>query len=256
MSGNVVVFGISPDTVMLEDIQMDVPHSTSVTIPEDLALKSKDLWRALSQRKIFRLTSDLNPHKVFTASPAPLLVSPPPSDDQERVTSLAHGYKQLQDEVERLLPFESANVQLARELDESELGKKYALEDGVILREAKATVEAELSTVTAANVQLTNDIARLQGQLDLYEAQIGGREKLDEILKLLKERPVVIMQNTGGLGILKAVTDVVGGDAPAFIPSTIASKDMDAHVEVQSETSEGSSVSGASAALKKKRQGN
>jgi len=256
MSGNVVVFGISPDTVMLEDIQMDVPHSTSVTIPEDLALKSKDLWRALSQRRIFRLTSDLNPHKVFTASPAPLLVSPPPSDDQERITSLAHGYKKLQDEVERLLPFEAEAAKHTVALDVLEHRNKYALDENEGLRLSVTSLQEENVRLKSGNELLTNDIARLQGQLDLYEAQIGGREKLDEILTLLKERPVVIMQNTGGLGILKAVTDVVGGDAPAFIPSTIASKDMDAHVEVQSETSEGSSVSEASAALKKKRQGN
>ena len=50
--------------------------------------------------------------------------------------------------------------------------------------------------------------------------------------------------------------DLVEMDAPACIPSEIKSKgDIETHVEVNSETSQGGSVSGAKEALRKHRRG-
>lgn len=55
MVGDVTVVGLDPTTTVLRDIRMDVPHRVVVTIPADLATISKDLWLAISQRRLFQL---------------------------------------------------------------------------------------------------------------------------------------------------------------------------------------------------------
>ncbi len=55
MTGDVTVIGLKPGTCPLEDIAMDVPHSLCVTIPAEKAARSKDLWRCISQRLLFKL---------------------------------------------------------------------------------------------------------------------------------------------------------------------------------------------------------
>ena len=53
--GDVRVFGLVVGTHVLEDIAMDVPHGQEVVIPADKAARSKDLYRALSQKRIFQM---------------------------------------------------------------------------------------------------------------------------------------------------------------------------------------------------------
>lgn len=55
MIGDVTVVGLDTSTVVLFDIGMDVPHRVVVTVPADRATVSKDLWRAISQRRLFQL---------------------------------------------------------------------------------------------------------------------------------------------------------------------------------------------------------
>jgi hypothetical protein len=55
MIGDVTVVGLDTMTTVLLDIGMDVPHRVVVTIPADKATLSKDLWRAISQRRVFQL---------------------------------------------------------------------------------------------------------------------------------------------------------------------------------------------------------
>lgn len=55
MIGDVTVVGLDTSTVVLLDIGMDVPHRVVVTVPADRATVSKDLWRAISQRRLFQL---------------------------------------------------------------------------------------------------------------------------------------------------------------------------------------------------------
>lgn len=61
MVGDVEVVGLAPGIVPLADIGMDVAHGVVVRIPADLASQSKDLWRAISQRQVFRLQAGPNP---------------------------------------------------------------------------------------------------------------------------------------------------------------------------------------------------
>lgn len=57
MIGDVTVVGLDTSTTVLYDIGMDVPHRSVVTIQADKATLSKDLWRAISQRRLFQLHS-------------------------------------------------------------------------------------------------------------------------------------------------------------------------------------------------------
>jgi hypothetical protein len=57
MLGDVTVVGLDTSTTVLYDIGMDVPHRSVVTIQADKATLSKDLWRAISQRRLFQLHS-------------------------------------------------------------------------------------------------------------------------------------------------------------------------------------------------------
>jgi hypothetical protein len=55
MTGDVTVYGLTMGHCYIEDISVLVPHNTVVTIPAEQAYRSKDLWRAISQRRIFQL---------------------------------------------------------------------------------------------------------------------------------------------------------------------------------------------------------
>ena len=96
MNGDVRVFGLVVGQHVLEDISIGIPHGREVVIPGDLAQRSKDLWRAISQKRIFQLPSQ----------PAPQYTAPVTHirDDvlQERNGFLEAKCKQLESENQRL----------------------------------------------------------------------------------------------------------------------------------------------------------
>ena len=55
--GDIRVIGMVGGTHVIEDLHRDVPYQTLVIIPEDQALMSKDLWRAISQGCLMQLKS-------------------------------------------------------------------------------------------------------------------------------------------------------------------------------------------------------
>lgn len=57
---SIAVFGLISPTVLLEDIQMDVPFETTVVIPSEQAMRSKDLWRAISSKQVYQLSKSPN----------------------------------------------------------------------------------------------------------------------------------------------------------------------------------------------------
>jgi hypothetical protein len=57
MIGDVTVVGMTMGDHVLEDIGTSVPQGMIVTIPAEQALRSRDLWRAISQKQIFRLNT-------------------------------------------------------------------------------------------------------------------------------------------------------------------------------------------------------
>lgn len=53
--GGITVVGLVAGTHYIEDIQVSVPHKVAVFIPIDAVVRSKDLYRALGQKAIFKL---------------------------------------------------------------------------------------------------------------------------------------------------------------------------------------------------------
>ena len=86
MIGDVHVVGLKPDTCLLVDIGMDVPHGQIVTIPAERALESKDLNRAINQRWLFKL------------HPGPLPDPLAPSPLMQEVVSLRNQVRSLEEE--------------------------------------------------------------------------------------------------------------------------------------------------------------
>jgi hypothetical protein len=87
------VVGIDTSPVVLEDIGMDVPHAQAVTIPADKATMSKDLWRAIGQRRLFQLHTGPIPTRPQVARVSP---------DADRVKQLEAENQQLHERVRQL----------------------------------------------------------------------------------------------------------------------------------------------------------
>ena len=69
--GDVKVIGLTMGTYVIEDIMMDVPMGVTVTIPGARAYASKDLWRGISQKRLFQL---------HPGSSVPAVVQRPPDN--------------------------------------------------------------------------------------------------------------------------------------------------------------------------------
>jgi hypothetical protein len=170
---DVRVHGLVMGSVLIEDISVDVPQGVTVVIPAEKSAKSKDLWRLVAQKRLFRLGPQMHSY------PTVATVTPNEADHLR--------------EENRLL-----------------------LEQNALLRQA-------------------------------ISAQ-GG--KLDAILGLLESGKFAPSN-----GVQAKPTDLVNGDAPTYIPTEIKPTVADKHIEVKSETSAGSGVAGAGAALRKLRKG-
>ena len=83
MIGDITVLGMTMGQHILEDIGVSVPQGMLVTIPADVAMLSKDLWLAISQKQIFRI------HAGTTAFVMP-------SKEAEPVRALVDQNQQLQ----------------------------------------------------------------------------------------------------------------------------------------------------------------
>jgi len=83
MIGDITVLGMTMGQHILEDIGVSVPQGMLVTIPADVAVTSKDLWLAISQKQIFRI------HAGTTAFVMP-------SKEAEPVRALVDQNQQLQ----------------------------------------------------------------------------------------------------------------------------------------------------------------
>ncbi len=101
MKMHVTVVGLVPETVQLPDIGYDVPHGVVVHIPVEKANNSKDLWRALSQRRVFRLQ----------AGPFSPAVGQPPNHEVEQLRARV---AELEAEVQRLRAEQGKKTQEAQ----------------------------------------------------------------------------------------------------------------------------------------------
>ena len=96
MVGDVTVVGIDAATVPLTDIGMDVPHGHAITIPADLATMSKDLWRAIGQKRLFQL------HSGPTATRPQVHPGTNVEPSQDRLRTLEAENQQLREQVAHL----------------------------------------------------------------------------------------------------------------------------------------------------------
>jgi hypothetical protein len=203
---DVIVTNVRMGTYVISDIGIDVPHGVVVHIPSEKALRSKDLWRGISQRTLFQFhPSAIHKGALMPVQPPEPLPPPPEPTVYQAPETLVHALTE----------------------------HNKALTLAVERRD-----EVLFALVTEQQRQLAE-----QGK------------QLAEAVRLLRERPVSTTAPSNVAGAVPGLPDVVNGDAPVFIPSAIKPKDVESHVNVQTEASEGSSVSGAASALRRLRQG-
>jgi hypothetical protein len=182
---DVRVLGLNFHGVYIEDISVSVPHQVTVAISGSKAAVSKDLWRLIGQKQLFRL--DPGAHRDFPHVP------PAPSE-------------------------------------------------GDRLRE-------ETRALAEQNRLLQQTIDQQGSRLDQQ-----GR-KLDAILGLLESGRLVAAApgTASSVGTTTPKAEIVDNGVPTYIPSNIKPQNVESHVEVKSETSEGSGVTGAGEALRRLR---
>jgi hypothetical protein len=115
-AGDVTVFGLVVGTHVLTDIGMDVPHGHTVTIPAAKAQKSKDLWRAISQKCIFLIQSGPYAHRNVDVTGT--YVPPPPVHQFTADPAMSDRQQALEDENRQL------KETLIRQRQEAEAAEK------------------------------------------------------------------------------------------------------------------------------------
>jgi len=108
-AGDIRVIGLVAGTHVIEDIGRDVPHGVQVVIPGHLAVQSKDLYRAISQKCLLQLP---------TAAPPPQYIGPGVGQETE------HLELQIRELSERLKVLEAENKVLREKKDESQTAQK------------------------------------------------------------------------------------------------------------------------------------
>jgi hypothetical protein len=120
------------------------------------------------------------------------------------------------------------------------------------------TADPEKSRLERYVTELESHVVRLESENKALREQLqkSGQEmdsKLDSILMALKSgAPMVAGTSRGNVTAQKS--EVADGTAPTFLPSEIRSKDMDAHIDIQGESTQ-SGVSEAAERLRKMRKG-
>jgi hypothetical protein len=209
-NGDIVVCGVAEDK-HIEDINVFVPKGVAVAIPGLLACKSRELWVFVSQGILFKL-------------------------DVSNVLRIPTMRKNINESTQR---------ELARLQEENDAFKR---ENASL----KQRLEEESSRANGLNGELLSYRGELQKLRDSLLSQQGSDSKLDLVLQLLKDRPQVqqVMVSAGGSfnGFSPTAKD---DDAPMFIPTNFESESgAGGRIDVKEESSDGSSLSDASKALR------
>lgn len=202
--GDVKVVGVRTGMVLIDDIGVSVPNGVVVSIPAQQALRSKDLYRLISQRMLFQI----HPGPIHKAAALPEMPPPPPPTPNQTVAPTDPSAREA--------------------LLEAELK---------VLREALDQREHVLFAALVA----------AQGRSEAVE------QKLDQVLATLSRQPAVPLAAPNPFPVQTGrAVPIVASDAPLFIPSEIKPRDVEAHVSIESETTD-SNVSGATSALRRLR---
>lgn len=202
--GDVVVAGLVTGVHVLEDIKVAVPHKVAVRIPAAVALQSKDLWRSISQGRVFKLDGGSGVVTHGTTASA----------DSARIGQLEAA----------LATANAENKKLRQQLAESE----------------------------ARNGGLQQVLAGFSGQLQGIQGVLGRLENLPAALQGV----VAVPQQQGvpvAGQVVQANPEVVGGEAPKFIPD-IKPTDATTQIQVKKEVTDGSSLQNASSKLRQLRK--
>jgi hypothetical protein len=166
-TGDVVVFGAVMGMHFIEDIGVNVPQGMVVTIEANQAMASKDLWKAISDKFIFRLHSGPLPTSMQIV-PQPLhpVVQSSLLEDQNRIltqaleeqrsqnTALVAAVERQREAIEALVTsFKEAKPQQVVYQTQAVLGAPRA-EQQVIVEEAPVFVP---STIKPENTETRID---------------------------------------------------------------------------------------------------
>jgi hypothetical protein len=111
-------------------------------------------------------------------------------------------------------------------------------------------LRVEIGKVKAENASLRAELGHAQAHNAKLKEEAGNSGKLDAILKMLQGMPAGVPFAMSEDKTSVSVLD----DIPLYIPSQIKSDSTEGRVSVAEETTDGSSLSGASKALKEKRK--
>lgn len=213
--GDVTVIGIDTSTTVLFDIGMDVPHRAVVTIPANLASLSKDLWRSLSQRRIFQL------HAGPVGQPF----------TRQNVLPNA-SFEALQDKCQKL---EAENAELRNTLENMHRVVATHKQDLEVCRQDLEVCRQELSA--KATVSLDPRVDEILGLLRSGVVSGNGATQGAIVKPSIKSAVVEVA----------APVFIPAEIKPKTVEGRIA--------EVQSETSSNTNLGSAADALRKMRQG-
>jgi hypothetical protein len=146
-----------------------------------------------------------------------------------------------------LLRTPQAQPSSASEVTTEVLSTEYVrvVAEAAKLRSDLALSRSEASTLRVELSQAREEIARLK-------VEASQSHKLDDILALLKERPLQVSADSNvGIGPQHLVADDY---VPMFIPSQIKSDANESRVAIQEESTSSSALSDASKALREKRK--
>lgn len=134
VNGDVRVVGLVAGNHLIEDISRDVPYGVVIVIPGELALQSKDLWRSISQKFLYRLPTI----PTTQATPMP---------DQEKLR-LERYAKELEGHVTRL---EAENRDLREQMKRSDSGTSNKLDSILAALQAGIPVAGVMATALRGN---------------------------------------------------------------------------------------------------------
>ena len=194
MIGDVQVVGLVPETVQLADIGMDVPHGVSVWIPGAKAQESRDLWRAISQRRVI---------KVGHTGPTPLPTAPPqipkPSEDvvklHARIATLEAEKATLEAEKATLeVALETEKAKAAAKLDEILALLKAAPSSGPVTTSGKVSptvtrnpVVVDVAAPMFIPTQIKGDATDARVTVAEGDVEGGGISDAREALRRLRK---------------------------------------------------------------------
>lgn len=213
---NVVVVGLVSGNHFIEDIRVEVPYRMAVPIPAEAVVRSRDLQRAIQEKKLLKVEGALPQGVVMRpggAIPRSGAVRPQPSRKPPQKS---------EDSSVR-----TDNARLARELEES--------------KQREQSLLRQIEGLQTLNQGMQTTMTAMSGQLTVIQG----------VLEDLKKQGI---QVTAVPGVTAPGSSEIDGSAPMFV-TKFNTDDAKVNINVQDgEKRSSASLSGAKAALKNLRK--